>query len=152
MSENNAIDDRNVNDRERSAETRADSPEQEAVLEQCVENRKSAAVLFRIHVEQAAGQVFGFPRHDAKEYGQDAVSRGAGAEGQGAGVVVAVIAVGTQVAVAVGVHDDHEAEQAERAHAGTVYELVDYQLLCEDAGAQAVGRTCHDVGRGGFEA
>ena len=67
------------------------------------------------------------------------------------GVRVAVT-VGVRVAVAVGVHDDHEADQAERAHAGTVYELVDYQLLCEDAGAQAVGRTCHDVGRGGFEA
>jgi GTP cyclohydrolase II len=145
VSENNTVDDRNVNDRERGAEARADSPEQEAVLEQSVEDREGAAVLFRVHVEQAAGQVFGFPRHDAEEDGQDAVSRGAGAEGQGAGVVVAVVAVGAQVAVAVRVHDDHEADQAECAHAGAVDEFVDYQLLGEDAGAQAVGRACHDV-------
>jgi nitrite reductase/ring-hydroxylating ferredoxin subunit len=56
-----------------------------------------------------------------------------------------VVAVGAQVAVAVRVHDDHEADQAECAHAGAVDEFVDYQLLGEDAGAQAVGRACHDV-------
>ena len=125
VSENDAVDDRNVDYRERSAESRADSPEQEPVLEQRVEDRESAAVIFGVHVEQTAGQMFRFPRHDAEEHGQDAVSRSASAEGQAAGIVVAVVAVGAQVAVAVGVHDDHEADQAERAHAGAVDELVD---------------------------
>lgn len=152
MPENNTVDDRNVDDRKRSAQTRADSPEEETVLQQSIENRESAVVFLRVHVEQAAGQVLRLPCHDAQQSGQNAVSRGAGAEWQAASLVVAVVAVGAEVAVAVGVDDDDEAGQAQRAHARAVDELVDYQLLCEDAGSQAVGRARHDVRGGGFQA
>lgn len=65
VSENDFVDDGNVDDGERRAEAGDDGPEEEAVLEQRVENGEGAGIFFGVHVEQAAGQVLGFPGHDA---------------------------------------------------------------------------------------
>ena len=109
VSEDDLVDDRDVDDGERGADACDDSPEQEAVLEQGVEDGESAGVFFRVHVEQAAGQVFGFPSHDAEQDCQDAVCCGASAEGKIAGGVVAVITVVAEIAIACAVDDDDEA-------------------------------------------
>jgi hypothetical protein len=145
VSENDLVDDRDVDDRERRADADDDRPEQEAVLEQGVEDGEGAGVFFGVHVEQAAGQVLGFPGHDAEQDGQDGVCCGAGAEGEVAGRVVAVVAVVTKVAVACAVDDDDEAGEAEGAHACTVDEFVDDELFGEDAGAETVRWAGHDV-------
>lgn len=85
VSKNNLVDDRDVDDGKRRANTSDDRPEQEAVLEQGVENGERAGVFFGVHVEQTAGQVLCFPGHDAEQNGQDAVCCGASAEGEVAG-------------------------------------------------------------------
>ena len=145
VSEDDLVDDGDVDDGERRADAGDDGPEQEAVLEQGVEDGEGAGVFFGVHVEQAAGQVLGFPGHDAEEHCEDGVGCGAGAEGEVAGRVVAVVAVVAEVAVAYAVDDDHEAGEAEGAHAGAVDELVDDELFGEDAGAETVRWACHDI-------
>ena len=145
VSENNLVDNRDVDDGERRADADNDGPKQEAVLEQGVEDGERAGVFFGVHVEQAAGQVLGFPGHDAEQDCQDRVCGGAGAEGEVASWIVAVVAVVAEVAVACAVDDDDEAGEAERAHAGAVYEFVDDELFGEDAGAETVWWSGHDV-------
>lgn len=145
MAENNPIDNRNVNDRERRANTHNHSPEEESVLAQRAEHRERTGVFFRVHVEEAAGEVLGLPGHEAEEDGEDAVGGGAGAEGQVARRVVAVVAVGAEVAVAVGVEDDDETDEAQRAHARAVDEFVDDEFAGENASAQGVGWAGHYV-------
>lgn len=67
VSEDDLVDDGDVDDGKRRAEADDDGPEEEAVLEQSVEDGESAGVFFGVHVEQAAGQVLGFPGHDAEQ-------------------------------------------------------------------------------------
>lgn len=67
VSEDDLVDDGDVDDGERRADACDDGPEQEAVLKQGVEDGEGAGVFFGVHVEQAAGQVLGFPGHDAEQ-------------------------------------------------------------------------------------
>jgi len=67
VSEDDLVDDGDVDNGERRADAGDDGPEQEAVLEQGVEDGEGAGVFFGVHVEQAAGQVLGFPGHDAEQ-------------------------------------------------------------------------------------
>jgi hypothetical protein len=145
VSENDLVDDRDVDDGERGANTCNDGPEQEAILEQRVDDGERTGIFFRIHVEQATGQMFRFPCHDAEQDCQDAVRCGASTEGEVAGRIVAVVAVVPKVAVASAVDYYHEANEAQRAHASAVNEFVDNQLFGEDSGAKAVRRPGHDV-------
>ena len=143
--EDDFVDDGNVDDGERRADAGDDGPEQEAVLEQGVEDGEGAGVFFGVHVEQAAGQVLGFPGHDAEQDCQDRVCRGPRAEGEVAGGVVAMVAVVAEVTVACAVDDDDETGETKRAHASAVDELVDDELFGENTGAEAVWRSCHDI-------
>ena len=145
VSEDDLVDDRDVDDGERRADAGDDGPEQEAVLEQGVEDGEGAGVFFGVHVEQAAGQVLGFPGHDAEQDCEDGVCCGSSAEGEVASGVVAVVAVVAEVAVACAVDDNDEAGETERAHASAVNELVDDELFGEDAGAETVRWAGHDV-------
>ena len=56
-----------------------------------------------------------------------------------------MIAVIAEVAVACAVDDDDEAGEAEGAHARAVDEFVDDELFSEDARAETMRRSCHDV-------
>jgi len=143
--EDNLVDDRDVYDGERCADACDDGPEQEAVLEQGVEDGESARIFFGVHVEQAAGQVLGFPGHDAEQDCQDAVCCAAGAKGEVAGIIVAVVAVVTEVTVAYAIDDDDEAGETERAHACAVDELVDDEFFGEDTRAETVGWSGHHI-------
>ena len=145
VSEDDLVDDRDVDDGERRADAGDDGPEQEAILEQGVEDGEGAGVFFGVHVEQAAGQVLGFPGHDAEQDCEDGVCCGSSAEGEVASGVVAVVAVVAEVAVACAVDDDDEAGKTERAHASAINELVDDELFGKDTGAETVRRSCHDI-------
>lgn len=145
MSEDNLVDDGDVDDGERRAETSHHSPEQEAILEQRVEDRESAGVFLGVHVEQTAVQMLCFPRHKTEEDGQDTVGCATSAEWKVAGRVVAVVAIVAKVAVAYAVNYDYEAYEAESAHAGAVDEFVDDQLFGEYTSAKTVRRAYHDI-------
>jgi hypothetical protein len=145
MSENDLVDDGDVDDGERRADTCDDRPEQEAVLEQSVEDGERAGIFLRIHVEQAAGQVLRFPSHDTEQDCQDAVRCGTSAKREVASWVVAMVAVVSEVTITGTVDDYHEADETQGAHASAVDEFVDDQFFGEDSGAETVRWSGHDV-------
>lgn len=147
-----AVDDRDVDDREGREQASQHGEEEEFVLPDGVDDGEGAGLLFGVHVEQAAGQVLRLQGHDREQDGEDAVRRAASAVRQITRLIEALVAVVTQIAIADTVGDDDVGHETEDAHESAVDELVDDELLGEDAGFEAVRRAGHDVRAGFFQA
>lgn len=152
VSEHHSVNDRDIDTEERRQQPSDHSPEQKAVLPQSPEDGESARVLFRIHIEQTAIEVLCLPCHDGQQDSQNTVRRPSSAERKIASLIVRVIAISAQIAIADAIGYDDEADQAQSAHEGAVDEFVGYEFFGEDAGAEGVRWSDHDVGGGFFEA
>lgn len=152
--EDNFIDHGQIDQRECQHEARHSSPKEELVSPDGLENRQRAAVLLRVHVEQAAGEVLGLPRGDEQQEREDGVGGCAGAEDDVARVVVARVAAVAERVTGLrdaAEHDRREHAQADEPHGRAVDELVDDELAREHADPQVVRRPLHHVRLGFFQ-
>lgn len=155
MLEHGSVHHRQVDNGEGQNEASNSSPKEKPIPPHRLEHGERTPMLLRQHVEQAPREVFALPRRDEQQERERRVCRRAGAEhGRAALVVPRVAAVAEPVRrhARRGVRDRSEGGQADEAHGGAVDELVDDELLGEDADAEVVRGPLHHVGLGFLEA
>lgn len=145
------VDDGQVDDGEGDDEAGHDGPQQEAVVDEGLDDGEGAAEAARVQVEEAAPEVLDLPRRDEQDEAQEGEDGRAAAEDDVAGGVPALVAVAAQLAVAWAEGDDDEGDQTQDAGPAAVQHLVDDELRGEDADAQVARPAHHDVGLGLFQ-
>lgn len=142
--EDDAVDDGDVDYRESDEEADDDGPEEKGVAQDGADDGERARELLRVHGEEGAGEMLDLPGRDQ----QQEAKRGKGGRARAVHGLTHVrepLVALRRAAQGHGrlpgpVGHEGKGEDAKGAHEEAVHELVDDDLLCEDAYAEVVGR------------
>lgn len=115
MFEDNGIDSGKVDDRKRNNEAGNNSPEQEAIVIDGMEDSQPALVFCRVEVEEGSREMLDFPGGDEEEEGQYREDGGSGTKDGIAIGVVDVVAFISETAIIGAVNDSNETDEAKGA-------------------------------------
>ena len=121
------------------------SPEEELIGPDIVEEGEFPCRIIGIECEHAASQALAFPGRDQDDPSQLREDGGAGPKHDVTGLVLGFVAVFSQAIAAGAVDDEDEGREAAGGHYGAVDHHISYDLPSEDALFGVVGRSLHDV-------